>query len=149
LSIDFDKVGAAARAIICGEHREHTLVKHLDSFGRVMESVADGHSEIWVLGVFNIPLGALLEVVLVGLDMGFKSGNLLFEVSLLLNMVLLPNSDGTDQRGGNPSEHNCIDVSFHGKGCGDGAGGTQLLKRWGSLDLWFREGKGVGRYGVR
>jgi hypothetical protein len=96
LSIDLDKVGAAARAIICSEDREHTLVKHFDPFGGAMKPVANGHSEVQILGILNIPLRALLEVVLVGLNAGFKLGDLLLEISLLLDMVLLPNSDGTD-----------------------------------------------------
>jgi hypothetical protein len=135
LSVDFDNVGVAARAVICGEYREHTLVKHFDPFGGAMESVAKGHGEIRVLSIFNIPLGASLEVVLVGFDIGFELGNLFFEVSLLLDMVLLPNSDGTNQRGGNPLEHNCVDVSFYGEDCGDRMGGTQWFDRWGFLDL--------------
>jgi hypothetical protein len=72
-----------------------------------------------------------LEVVLVGLNTGFKLGDLLFEISLLLNMVLLSNSDGTDQGGSNPSECDYINVSFHGKGCSNGVGGTQSFERWG------------------
>jgi hypothetical protein len=96
LSIDFDKVGAATRVVICGEHGEHTLIEHFDPFGRVVESIANGHSEIWVLEIFDIPLRASLEVVLVGFNVSLKSGNFLFKVPLLLNMVLLPNSNGTN-----------------------------------------------------
>jgi hypothetical protein len=39
-------------------------------------------------------------------------------------MALLPNSDGTDQRGGNSPECDCIDVSIHGKCCGDRVRGS-------------------------
>jgi hypothetical protein len=112
LSIDLDEVRAATWAIICGEYGEHTLVKHLDPFCGAVKPVADCYGEVWVLSVFDIPLRALLEVIFIGFNLGFKSGNSLLEMPLLLDMVLFPNSDSTDQRGCNSMEGDCIDVSF-------------------------------------
>jgi hypothetical protein len=88
----------------------------------------------------------LLEVVFVGFNVGFKVGNLLFEVPLLLNMALLPNSDGTDQRCSDASECNGINVSFYGKGCGNGAGGSQMFDRWSFLDSRLGERERVRGY---
>jgi hypothetical protein len=59
----------------------------------VVQSIADGHGEVGILGVFNIPLRASLEIFLIGFDVGLKSGNLFFEVPLLFNMAFFPNSD--------------------------------------------------------
>jgi hypothetical protein len=148
LSIDLDEMGAATWAVICSEHREHTLVEHFDPLCGAMEPVANYDSEIWVFGVFNIPFGASLEVVFMSFNLGFKLGNLLFEMPLLLNMALLPNSDGTDQGGCNSMEGDCIDVGFYGEGSGDRVGGAKAFKG-GFLYLWFWEGKRVGGYGVR
>jgi hypothetical protein len=46
LGINLDEVGAAARAIVHSEYGEHTFIKHFDPFGRAVESIADGHSEV-------------------------------------------------------------------------------------------------------
>jgi hypothetical protein len=83
-----------------------------------------------------------------GFDVGFKMGDFFFEVPLLLNMALFPNSDDTDQRGGNPSESDYINVSFHGEGYGDGLRGSKAFNGWGFLYLWFRERERVGGYGA-
>jgi hypothetical protein len=148
LSIDLDEVRATARAIVYSEYGEHTLVEHFDPFGGVMEPIADGHCEIWILGIFNIPLWTVLEVFFIGLDTGLKAGNFFFKVSLLIDMALLPNSDSTDQRGGNLLEYDCIDVSIHGKGYGDGARGLQSFERWVFLDLGLGEREWVRGDGV-
>ena len=111
-----------------------------------MESVANCYGKVWVFGVFNIPLRVPLEVVFMGFDAGFKMGNLFFEVSLLLDMALLSNSDGTDQGSGNPLKCDGIDISFHGEGCGDRTRGPQSFEGWGLLDLWLGEREWVGGY---
>jgi hypothetical protein len=80
-----------------------------------------------------------LKVVFVGFDAGFEVGDFLFEVPLLIDMALLPNSDGTDQGSGNSSECDGVDVGFHCKGCSDGTRGPQSFEGWGFLDLRFGE----------
>jgi hypothetical protein len=112
-----------------------------------MEPIVNYHQEVGILGVFDIPLRASLEVVLVGFNLGLKLGNPLLEVPLLFNMVLLPNSDGTDQRGGNPTEGNHVDVSFYGEGGGNRTGGTEAFER-GFLYLWFWKRERVRGHGA-
>jgi hypothetical protein len=70
-----------------------------------------------------------LEVVFVGFNIGFKVGNFLFEISLLFNMVLLPNSDSTDQGGCDSMECDCVDISFYSEDCSDRVGGAKAFKR--------------------
>jgi hypothetical protein len=129
LSIDFDKMGVATWAIICSEYGEHTLVEHFDPFCGVVGSIADCHGEVQILGVFNIPLGASLEVFFISFNPGFKPGDLFLEVPLLFNMALFPSSDGGDQGGCNPMEGDCVNVCFHDKGGSDQMGGGEAFER--------------------
>jgi hypothetical protein len=119
LGIDLDEVGAATWAIICSEYGEHTLVEHFDPLCRAVEPISNHHCEVQVLGVFNISLEASLEIIFMGFDLGFKSGDTFFEMPLLFNMALLSNSDGADQRGCNPTECNCVNVGLYSKSCSD------------------------------
>jgi hypothetical protein len=110
-----------------------------------MEPIAECHSEVQIFDIFNIPFRALLKIIFVGINLGFKLGNLLFEMSLLCNMALFPNSDGTDQGCCNSLEHDCIDVSFKGEGISGRVGGDRLL-RGRVLQLRFWKGEWVRGY---
>ena len=73
LGINFDDVGGVSRAIVFGEAGHSALLQLLDPLDFPLEPVADVDSESRIFGVEDIPLGASLEGVGVGLDEVFES----------------------------------------------------------------------------
>ena len=89
MGVDFDDVRGVSRAVVLGEAGDHALLQLLDPLDFPLEAVANIDGEAWVLGVENVPLGAVLEGIGVGFDEVLESVDPGIEFLYLGCMVVL------------------------------------------------------------
>ena len=88
-------------AVVFGEAGHCSLLQVFDPFDFSLKAVADIDGEAWVLGVENIPLGASLEGVGMGLDEVFESVDPRIELAHFGCMVIFSLFDCFEQGLGN------------------------------------------------
>ena len=100
LSVDLDDVRGVTRTVVFGEAGHSALLQLLDPFDFSLKTVADIDGESGIFGVEDIPLGAALEGVGVGLDKVFESVDPTVELPYFGCMIVFSLLDRFEQRFG-------------------------------------------------
>ena len=129
-------------AVIFGETGHRTLLQVFDPFDFSLKAVADIDGEAWVFGVENIPLGASLEGVGVGLDEVLESVDPCIELAHFGCMVIFTLLDCFEQGFGDALQGVRVEVSaavedVSSRSGRDGIVGERMSRRdrdrrWGS-----------------
>ena len=111
MGVDFDDMGGITGTVVFGEAGHRTLLQLFDPFDLPLKTVADVDSEARILGVKDIPLGAALEGVGVGLDEVFESVDPGVELPYFGRMVVFPLFDCFEQGFGDALQGVGVEVS--------------------------------------
>ena len=100
LGVDLDDVRGVPGTVVFGEAGHRALLQLLDPFDFSLEAVADVDSKTWVFGIEDIPLGASLKGVGVGLDEVLESIDSGIELPYLGCVIIFSLLDCFKQRFG-------------------------------------------------
>ena len=136
MSVDFDNMRGVPGTVVFGKTGHGALLQLFDPLDLPLKAVADVDSESGIFGVEDVPLGATLEGVGMGLDEVLEPVDSGVELAYLSCVVVFPLFDRFEQRFGDPLQGVGVKVSaavkdVSGRSGRDGVIGERVPRRDG------------------